>query len=93
MAGWKPTNAPAALPAGRKIHTNREHLACLLSLETETLSQAADEVETTIRNFEYYAGWADKVLGSVIPISQQVFDYIVHEPLGVVGHITPGTTR
>lgn len=73
-----------------KIHTNREHLARLLSLENgKTLSQAADEVETTIRNFEYYAGWADKVLGSVIPISQQVFDYIVHEPLGVVGHITP----
>ncbi|MEJ2706375.1 MAG: aldehyde dehydrogenase family protein [Anaerolineales bacterium] len=73
-----------------KIQEHQDRIARLLSLENgKTLSQAYDEVGTTIRNFEYYAGWADKVLGSVVPISEKVFDYIVHEPLGVVGHITP----
>jgi aldehyde dehydrogenase (NAD+) len=48
-----------------------------------------DEVGTTIRNFEYFAGWADKVHGRVVPIREDVFDYIRLEPLGVVGHIIP----
>ena len=73
-----------------KIQEEQDRIAQLLSIENgKTLSQAYDEVGTTIRNFEYYGGWADKVLGSVVPISEKVFDYITHEPLGVVGHITP----
>ena len=38
----------------------------------------------------YYAGLADKIEGSVIPIERpQVVNYTMHEPLGVVGIITP----
>jgi acyl-CoA reductase-like NAD-dependent aldehyde dehydrogenase len=73
-----------------RLNKEKDHLARILSLENgKTLNQAYDEVETTIRNFEYFAGWADKILGSVVPVSQDVFDYILHEPLGVVGHIVP----
>lgn len=74
----------------RRIAAEQEPLARLLSLENgKPLSQARDEVYTTIRNFEYYAGWADKIHGRVVPEPPEVFDYTVHEPLGVVGHIIP----
>ena len=40
--------------------------------------------------FHYYAGLADKIEGSVIPIDvPDVFNYTRHEPLGVVVAITP----
>jgi acyl-CoA reductase-like NAD-dependent aldehyde dehydrogenase len=74
----------------RGIEAEKEHLARLLSLENgKPLSSAYDELQTTIRNFEYYAGWADKIHGRVVPVPDGAFDYILHEPLGVVGHIIP----
>jgi len=74
----------------RRIEKSEDQLARLLSLENgKPLGQARDEVGTTIRNFEYYAGWADKIHGRVVPVSEQIFDYIRQEPLGVVGHIIP----
>jgi len=74
----------------QELEAEKDRLARILSLENgKTLDQAYDEVGTTIRNFEYFAGWADKILGSIVPVSPDVFDYILHEPLGVVGHITP----
>src|SRR5690606_35262735 len=39
--------------------------------------------------FRFYAGYADKLYGSVIPLDQStVFDYTMREPYGVVGLIT-----
>ena len=78
------------LKLAEKINSERDHLAKLLSLENgKPLRESYDEVETTVRNFEYYGGWADKVHGRVVPISNEVLDYIRLEPLGVVGHIIP----
>lgn len=74
----------------RKIEDEEESLARLLSLENgKPLRHAHDEVYTTIRNFEYYAGWADKNDGRILRVPGGAFDYILHEPLGVVGHIIP----
>lgn len=74
----------------RKIAAEAEPLVRLLSLENgKPLRESRDELETTIRTFEYYAGWADKIHGRVVPVPDGVFDYILHEPLGVVGHIIP----
>ena len=40
--------------------------------------------------FHYYAGLADKIEGSVIPVDKPaMFNYTRHEPLGVVGAIVP----
>jgi aldehyde dehydrogenase (NAD+) len=39
--------------------------------------------------FRYYAGWADKVEGSVAPVGAGVLDYVVPEPYGVIGVIIP----
>lgn len=74
----------------RKVESEQDSLARLLSLENgKPLRHALDEVYTTIRNFEYFAGWADKSDGRVLRVPGGAFDYILHEPLGVVGHITP----
>jgi aldehyde dehydrogenase (NAD+) len=37
----------------------------------------------------YYAGWADKIQGSTIPIRGDYFCYTRREPVGVVGQIIP----
>ncbi|MEX2459553.1 MAG: aldehyde dehydrogenase family protein [Actinomycetota bacterium] len=39
---------------------------------------------------EYFAGWADKIHGEVIPVvAPGVFDYTLREPMGVVAAIIP----
>ncbi len=74
----------------RVVESHAEDLARLLSLENgKPLRHARDEVHTTIRNFEYYAGWADKSDGRTLRVPDHAFDYILREPLGVVGHIIP----
>jgi aldehyde dehydrogenase (NAD+) len=73
-----------------KVNAERDRLAKLISMENgKPLNQSYDEVETVVRNFEYYGGWADKVHGREIPVSEKVLDYIRLEPLGVIGHIIP----
>ena len=37
----------------------------------------------------YYAGWADKNHGKVIPVPGNLFTYTRHEPVGVCGQIIP----
>jgi len=39
--------------------------------------------------FQYYAGWATKVQGDVIPVSGNYLNYTLREPLGVCGAIIP----
>src|SRR3954467_12381916 len=39
--------------------------------------------------FEYYAGWADKVMGETIPVKGNYLTYTLREPLGVVAAIVP----
>lgn len=74
----------------RCIESHADELARLLSLENgKPLRHARDEVHTTLRNFEYYAGWADKSDGRTLRVPEHALDYIVREPLGVVGHIIP----
>lgn len=39
--------------------------------------------------FQYYAGWATKIHGDVIPVAGNYFNYTLREPLGVCGAIIP----
>lgn len=39
--------------------------------------------------FRYYAGWADKVQGSVIETTPEKLAYTIREPVGVCGQIIP----
>lgn len=75
----------------QKIKEHKDSLAGLLSIESgKTLRDCYGDVQTAIRNLEYFSGWADKIYGRVAPTPKQgVFDYMLREPLGVVGHIIP----
>ena len=54
------------------------------------MAEVAGQVRNVAQWFYYYAGLADKVGGSVVPINKaDVFNYTKYEPLGVVVAITP----
>ena len=47
------------------------------------------EIPASAECFEYYAGWADKVMGETIPVKGNHLTYTLREPLGVVAAIVP----
>ncbi|MEM9186513.1 MAG: aldehyde dehydrogenase family protein, partial [Planctomycetota bacterium] len=51
-------------------------------------SRTAD-IPLAIDCLRYYAGWADKIQGSTVPIRGKHFCYTRREPVGVVGQIIP----
>jgi acyl-CoA reductase-like NAD-dependent aldehyde dehydrogenase len=73
--------------------TLRERLADFAKLETlnngKPLGQAKGDIAMAARHFEYFAGLADKVQGSTIPLPGKRLDYTVKEPLGVTAHVVP----
>ena len=73
--------------------TLRERLADFAKLETinngKPLGQAKGDVAMAARHFEYFAGLADKIQGSTIPVPGNRLDYTVKEPLGVTAHVVP----
>ena len=87
---------PAAQRAGHLtaiagwIRSNGPRLARLLTLEQgKTLSEAASEVETAAKAFDYYAAEAVRVHGQIIPTeSATLRSLVIHQPFGVVAAIT-----
>lgn len=72
------------------IRSNADKLAAAECVDTgKPLSQARTDVETSARYFEFYGELADKVTGDTLAQADGTFAYTVHEPYGVVGHITP----
>jgi aldehyde dehydrogenase (NAD+) len=71
----------------------RDRLADFARLETlnngKPLGQAKGDVAMAARHFEYFAGLADKIQGSTIPVPGNRLDYTLKEPLGVTAHIVP----
>jgi aldehyde dehydrogenase (NAD+) len=47
------------------------------------------DVQGSIDCFRYYAGWADKIDGEVIPVPGPYLNYTRREPIGVCGQIVP----
>lgn len=71
-----------------RIRARSEQLSRLESLDTgKPLTQARADVGVAARYFEYYAGLADKLLGTSIPIGRDFIDYTVREPMGVSAQI------
>jgi aldehyde dehydrogenase (NAD+)/betaine-aldehyde dehydrogenase len=73
------------------IEANADELARLESIDTgHPLKDSAGlDVPRTAATFRYFAGIADKVEGSVIPVDRGFLNYVDREPLGVVGQIVP----
>jgi acyl-CoA reductase-like NAD-dependent aldehyde dehydrogenase len=95
FAGWR---ALSAAQRGRllgkladAIEDNAEELARLESLDTghpirDTLGL---DVPRTAATFRYFAGMADKFQGSVVPVESGFLNYVLREPIGIVGQIVP----
>jgi betaine-aldehyde dehydrogenase len=47
------------------------------------------DLPQVVENFEYFAGFATKIEGETIPVSGQMLNYTLREPLGVCGQIIP----
>ncbi len=47
------------------------------------------EIPAAAECFEYYGGWADKVMGETIPVKGNYLNYTLREPLGVCAAIVP----
>lgn len=73
------------------LDENREELAQLEALDNGKPYEVAlaDDVDGTVQHFRYYAGWATKITGQTVQVSPDYLNYIVHEPVGVVGQVIP----
>lgn len=78
------------------VDRHADELATLESLDVGmpiSLARRFD-VRALVRNLEYYASWADKLYGEVVPLPgrERALDYTVREPFGVVAAITAWNT-
>jgi aldehyde dehydrogenase (NAD+) len=73
------------------IEADAETLALLETRDTghPIRDTRALDVPRTAATFRYFGGMADKYQGSVVPVERGFLDYVVREPLGVVGQIVP----
>jgi aldehyde dehydrogenase (NAD+) len=73
------------------IRQNQDDLIELESLDSGKPVSAIrrQDLPAVLDTLAYYAGWADKINGQVIPARLDALTYTVREPLGVVGAIVP----
>ena len=72
------------------IRDRAEELATLESRDNgKPLRQARTDVQVAARYFEFFAGIADKIMGTTIPLGPGFLDYTVREPIGVSAQIIP----
>ncbi|KAJ8714462.1 hypothetical protein PYW07_002687 [Mythimna separata] len=73
------------------VERDRTYIASLETLDNGKPFTAAyyGDVQAVIKNLRYYAGWADKSHGLVLPMDGKYFAYTRHEPVGVCGQIIP----
>lgn len=73
------------------IHRDRELLAAIDTLDNGKPYSAAlgEDLEESYQVFKYYGGAADKIGGDTIETSPAKLAYVLREPLGVCGQITP----
>ena len=74
-----------------RIEENAEELARLESLDTghPLRDSRGLDVPRTALCFRYFGGMADKFEGSVIPVDAGFLNYLIREPVGVVGQVVP----
>ena len=89
---WETPSVRVEALAGvsRALLEHAEELARLECLDTgKPLSQARGDIAAASRYFAYYAGAADKIEGTQIPLGPGFVDYTLREPWGVCGQIIP----
>jgi acyl-CoA reductase-like NAD-dependent aldehyde dehydrogenase len=72
------------------IAAHADELALLECLNGgKPITGARREVAGAARVFSYYAGAMDKFFGDTIPVSEDLLNFTLREPLGVVAQVTP----
>ena len=73
------------------IEADAEGLAQLESTDTghPLRDTRGLDVPRTAATFRYFGGMADKLEGTVVPVDKGFLNYVVREPVGVVGQIVP----
>jgi acyl-CoA reductase-like NAD-dependent aldehyde dehydrogenase len=73
------------------IEANAAELAHLETINTghPIRDSTRLDVPRTAATFRYFGGMADKILGAVIPVEPGFLNYVMREPVGVVGQIVP----
>ena len=73
------------------IEAHTDELAKVESLDTgHPIRDALGlDVPRTAATFRYFGGMADKLQGTVVPVEQGFLNYVLREPIGVVGQIVP----
>jgi acyl-CoA reductase-like NAD-dependent aldehyde dehydrogenase len=73
------------------IEENAENLATIESLDTGHPMRDTTrlDVPRTAGCFRYFGGMADKYEGSVVPVDAGFLNYLLRQPVGVVGCIVP----
>lgn len=73
------------------IEAHQQDIAALETLDNgKPIRDArAADLPLTVACYRYYAGWADKIHGKVVPTAGRFHAYTRHEPVGVVGQIIP----
>ena len=95
FASWSRTPAMERgrllLKLADRIEASAEHLAHLETLDTghPLRDTRGLDVPRTAATYRYFGGIADKVEGSVIPAETGFLNYVLREPVGVVGQIVP----
>jgi aldehyde dehydrogenase (NAD+) len=91
---------PRMAPAARRkilqdvaqiVSDNANELAHLETIDTgkPIASTKNRDVPFVCEMLRYYAGWADKIFGTLLPENQGGMGYTIREPVGVVGIVTP----
>jgi len=95
LPGWKKLSASdrgrLLLKLADAVEADADYLAQLESLDTgHPIRDVRNlDIPRTAACYRYFGGIADKVEGSVIPVDAGFLNYVLREPLGVVGQIVP----
>ena len=76
------------------LETRRDQFIAELKSQGLPIAAARGEIDQSIEQLVYYAGWADKyqqLFSTVNPVSSSHFNFSILEPTGVVGILAPAT--
>jgi aldehyde dehydrogenase (NAD+) len=73
------------------IDKHNDELAALETWDNGKPYEQSAKIEVPMisRLMRYYAGWADKIHGLIVPADGPYHVQVLHEPIGVVGQIIP----
>jgi aldehyde dehydrogenase (NAD+) len=92
---WRRTNgvtrAKMMVKLAELIEANASRLGALETTDNgKTIGESTNNMKAAARYYRFFAGYADKLHGEVIPMDNlDMFDYTLREPIGVIAIITP----